>query len=120
MVIVGVGNADFSSTQFLDDSENRRKPGMAQFAEFNKNSKHSVQLTSYTLLEFLTSWLDSFKAMVWLHCQPFSKVIVSSLSQRMQKLTCCWISGITKRLFSLEEDEMILPVALGNWNGCFV
>ena len=52
IVIVGVGNADFSGMRFLDDSSN--KPGkrdMAQFVEFNKHSRHAVELTAETLHE---------------------------------------------------------------------
>jgi hypothetical protein len=51
IVIVGLGNADFSGMRFLDDAQ---KPGMrdiAQFVEFNKHSRDSVDLTAETLNE---------------------------------------------------------------------
>lgn len=49
VVIVGVGNADFSSMQFLDDLSCDRD--IVQFVEFNKNSANRVALSSATLHE---------------------------------------------------------------------
>ena len=49
VVIVGVGNADFSAMQFLDDASKPGKRDIAQFVEFNKHSRNSVELTSSTL-----------------------------------------------------------------------
>jgi hypothetical protein len=51
VVIVGIGDADFSSMQFLDDSSKPGKRDIAQFVEFNKHSRDSVNLTSETLRE---------------------------------------------------------------------
>ena len=51
IVIVGVGNANFSSMQFLDDSAQPGKRDIAQFVEFNRHSANSVALTSETLHE---------------------------------------------------------------------
>jgi hypothetical protein len=51
VVIVGVGNADFSGMRFLDDCPKSGKRDMAQFVEFNKHSQHSVDLTAETLHE---------------------------------------------------------------------
>jgi hypothetical protein len=51
IVIVGVGDADFSSMQFLDDSSKPGKRDIAQFVQFNKHSRDSVALTSETLRE---------------------------------------------------------------------
>jgi Copine/C2 domain len=60
VVIVGVGNADFSSMKFLDDhasksdnstSSSSRRRDVAQFVEFNKHCANSVDLTSATLKE---------------------------------------------------------------------
>lgn len=52
IVIVGVGTADFSGMQFLDDLESTpRKRDIAQFVAFNENSTSSVHLTSVTLKE---------------------------------------------------------------------
>jgi len=50
VVIVGVGNADFSSMQFLDDA-NTGDADVAQFVAFNRHSRNSVELTSETLHE---------------------------------------------------------------------
>jgi Copine/C2 domain len=52
VVIVGVGNADFASMQFLDD--NRANQGfrdLAQFVPFNLHSSSPADLTSETLKE---------------------------------------------------------------------
>jgi hypothetical protein len=51
VVIVGLGNADFSGMQFLDDARKPGKRDMAQFVEFNKHSRHSADLTAETLHE---------------------------------------------------------------------
>ena len=50
VVIVGVGNADFSQMQFLDDA-NAGELDIAQFVSFNQHSRNSVALTSETLNE---------------------------------------------------------------------
>jgi hypothetical protein len=50
VVIVGVGNADFSQMQFLDDA-NAGDLDIAQFVSFNQHSRSSVALTSETLHE---------------------------------------------------------------------
>ena len=62
VVIVGVGNADFSSMQFLDDSARPGKRDIAQFVEFNKHSAHSVQLTSETLKEIPDQLVGFFQS----------------------------------------------------------
>jgi len=51
IVIVGVGNADFRGMQFLDDASKPGKRDIAQFVEFNKHNRRSVDLTSATLHE---------------------------------------------------------------------
>jgi hypothetical protein len=51
VVIVGVGNADFSAMRFLDDASQPGKRDIAQFVEFNKHGRSSVELTSETLHE---------------------------------------------------------------------
>eukprot|EP00540_Astrosyne_radiata_P020188 CAMPEP_0116857246 /NCGR_PEP_ID=MMETSP0418-20121206/20429_1 /TAXON_ID=1158023 /ORGANISM="Astrosyne radiata, Strain 13vi08-1A" /LENGTH=579 /DNA_ID=CAMNT_0004490873 /DNA_START=62 /DNA_END=1801 /DNA_ORIENTATION=- len=61
IVIVGVGQADFSSMQFLDDSQPPERD-IAQFVEFNNYSNHSVELTKETLKEIpdqLTRYFQS-------------------------------------------------------------
>lgn len=50
VVIVGVGNADFSSMQFLDDVGTGGMD-VAQFVPFNQHCGNSVELTSQTLRE---------------------------------------------------------------------
>ena len=52
VVIVGVGDADFSSMQFLDDaSQKTGKRDIAQFVQFSKHASSSVALSSETLRE---------------------------------------------------------------------
>jgi hypothetical protein len=51
VVIVGVGDADFSSMQFLDDCSGPGKRDIAQFVELNMHSHNSQALTSETLHE---------------------------------------------------------------------
>eukprot|EP00545_Synedropsis_sp_CCMP1620_P013415 CAMPEP_0119029948 /NCGR_PEP_ID=MMETSP1176-20130426/40783_1 /TAXON_ID=265551 /ORGANISM="Synedropsis recta cf, Strain CCMP1620" /LENGTH=574 /DNA_ID=CAMNT_0006986311 /DNA_START=97 /DNA_END=1821 /DNA_ORIENTATION=+ len=50
VVIVGVGSADFSSMQFLDDASSG-DIDIAQFVSFNQHSSNSVALSSETLHE---------------------------------------------------------------------
>jgi uncharacterized protein YegL len=62
IVIVGVGNADFSSMRFLDDhSQPPGTPDIAQFVEFNQHSQNSVALTSETLHEIPTQMVNYFQ-----------------------------------------------------------
>jgi hypothetical protein len=59
IVIVGVGNANFSSMQFLDDASGPGKRDIAQFVEFNKYKHSASALTTQTLDEIpdqLTSY----------------------------------------------------------------
>jgi hypothetical protein len=49
VVIVGVGDADFSGMRFLDD--NNGEPDIAQFVEFNAHKNNSNSLTAATLDE---------------------------------------------------------------------
>lgn len=51
VIIVGVGNADFSGMKFLDDLKTPGKRDIAQFVEFNKHSHSSQSLASETLDE---------------------------------------------------------------------
>jgi Copine len=61
VVIVGVGDADFSSMQFLDDSAGPGKRDIAQFVQFNKHSSNSVGLTSETLKEIPNQLVQYFQ-----------------------------------------------------------
>jgi hypothetical protein len=49
IVIVGVGNADFSTMNFLADCYQPGHRDIAQFVEFNKHSNNSNSLTAETL-----------------------------------------------------------------------
>jgi hypothetical protein len=51
IVIVGVGAADFSAMQFLDDCAARGTPDIAQFVEFNRHRHDRLALTAATLDE---------------------------------------------------------------------
>jgi hypothetical protein len=51
IVIVGVGNADFSGMHFLDDLRKPGKRDIVQFVSFNQNSRDPAQLSSATLNE---------------------------------------------------------------------
>jgi Copine len=62
VVIVGVGNADFSAMQFLDDSAGPGQRDIAQFVQFNKHSANSVALTSETLHEIPDQLTSFFKS----------------------------------------------------------
>ncbi len=62
VVIVGVGNADFSEMRFLDDFSATGKRDIAQFVEFNKHGHSSQSLASETLDEIpaqLTSYFQT-------------------------------------------------------------
>lgn len=61
VVIVGVGNANFSSMQFLDDAAGHGKRDIAQFVQFNKHSNSSVELTSETLREIPDQLVQCFQ-----------------------------------------------------------
>ncbi|KAL7568731.1 hypothetical protein ACA910_021724 [Epithemia clementina (nom. ined.)] len=62
IVIVGVGNADFSSMQFLDDNHRAGQRDLVQFVEFHKHSHNSVELTSETLKEVPNQVVGHFKS----------------------------------------------------------
>jgi len=51
IVIIGVGNADFSAMQFLDDAHQPGSHDIAQFVQFNRHSHNSQSLTAATLDE---------------------------------------------------------------------
>jgi hypothetical protein len=62
VVIVGVGDADFSSMQFLDDCGKPGRRDIAQFVQFNKHSHDSVALTSETLKEIPNQLVGYFQS----------------------------------------------------------
>jgi hypothetical protein len=51
IVIVGIGGADFSAMQFLDDFRKQDSCDIVQFVEFNKHSRDAADLSSATLKE---------------------------------------------------------------------
>jgi uncharacterized protein YegL len=64
VVIVGVGNADFSSMRFLDDvpPSGPGKRDIVQFVEFNRHRHSSASLTSETLNEVPTQLVQFFQS----------------------------------------------------------
>jgi len=63
VVIIGVGNADFSQMQFLDDYASMQ-PGrrdIAQFVQFNNYANNSAALTSETLHEIPQQLTEFFQ-----------------------------------------------------------
>jgi hypothetical protein len=63
IVIVGVGQADFRSMQFLDDASSPGKRDVAQFVSYSKHSHDSQALTSETLDEIPDQLTGYFKSM---------------------------------------------------------
>jgi len=62
IVIVGVGNADFSSMRFLDDkAQPQGVPDIVQFVPFNAHCKSSVDLSSATLQEIPQQLVNYFQ-----------------------------------------------------------
>lgn len=64
VVIVGVGNADFTAMQFLDDvnAAANGKRDIAQFVAFNQHSHSSQSLTKATLEEIPSQLVAYFKS----------------------------------------------------------
>lgn len=61
VVIVGVGNEDFSAMHFLDDAPEKFGRDMVQFVEFNKYCENSSALTSHTLREIPDQLVSYFQ-----------------------------------------------------------
>eukprot|EP00977_Amphora_coffeiformis_P010848 scaffold2541_cov175-Amphora_coffeaeformis.AAC.4 len=61
IVIVGVGEEDFSDMKFLDDAPEKFGRDMVQFVEFNKYSENSSALTSHTLHEIPEQLVSYFQ-----------------------------------------------------------
>jgi len=62
VVIVGVGEADFSSMRFLDDAAAPGKRDIAQFVQFNQHKHSSTSLTSETLREIPDQLVQFFQS----------------------------------------------------------
>ena len=62
IVIVGIGNADFSAMQFLDDFQAQEQSGrdICQFVEFNRHASNKMSLTQATLDEIPDQVVDYF------------------------------------------------------------
>jgi len=60
IVIVGIGTADFSAMQFLDDAI-RHKPDICQFVEFNRHKHDGNSLTAATLQELPDQMVSYFQ-----------------------------------------------------------
>jgi hypothetical protein len=62
IVIVGIGNADFSTMQFLDDFQTQEHIGrdICQFVEFNRHKSNKMSLTQATLDEIPDQVVDYF------------------------------------------------------------
>ena len=61
-VIVGVGNADFSPMEFLDECFGPGERDIAQFVEFNKHSRSPADLSSATLQEIPQQLTEFFQS----------------------------------------------------------
>lgn len=61
IVIVGVGNADFSAMRFLDDLNKPGKRDIVQFVPFNKHSRDPIDLSSATLNEIPNQLVGYFQ-----------------------------------------------------------
>mmetsp|Transcript_12868 Transcript_12868/g.29036 ORF Transcript_12868/g.29036 Transcript_12868/m.29036 type:complete len:357 (+) Transcript_12868:1008-2078(+) len=62
VVIVGVGNADFSAMHFLDDHAKPGQRDIAQFVPFNKHNSSSADLTQATLHEIPDQLVGHFQS----------------------------------------------------------
>jgi len=79
VVMVGIGNTDFSAMQFLDDSSSG-DTDIAQFVPFNNVSRNSVELTSQTLREIPAQLVNYFQKnnippLAPIHCEEEEIVI---------------------------------------------
>ena len=62
IVIVGIGNADFSAMQFLDDFQSQEGGGrdICQFVEFSRHASNKMSLTQATLDEIPDQLVEYF------------------------------------------------------------
>jgi len=96
VIIVGVGNADFSAMRFLDDLSVPGKRDIAQFVEFNQHSHSSESLASETLNEVPAQLVGYFQ------------------SKGIQPLAAIQRSDSTVTLdTNSEEDEIDLNLNIG-------
>jgi len=72
VIIVGVGNADFTGMQFLDDLKSSGKRDIVQFVDFNSHSSNASALTKATLDEIPLQLVSYFKGQGIMPNQPES------------------------------------------------
>jgi copine 1/2/3 len=103
VVIVGVGDADFSSMRFLDDSAIRSgKRDIAQFVQFNQHSTNSVALTSETLREIPDQLVQSFQS---------RSIIPLPTIQRTDSMLMANIGEAEEEInlsIDVQEDEIVI------------
>jgi hypothetical protein len=73
VVIVGIGQADFSGRRFLDDFETSSKRDIAQFVEFNAHKNSCQSLTSATLHEIPDQLVKFFTSKGIMPSSPIQK-----------------------------------------------
>jgi hypothetical protein len=74
VVIVGVGNADFTSMQFLDDAFGPGERDIAQFVSFNQHNRSPSDLSAATLQE-IPSQLVAFFQKRGIQPKPSQRVV---------------------------------------------
>jgi uncharacterized protein YegL len=81
VVIVGVGDADFSGMQFLDDAaEGPGQRDIVQFVQFSRHSSNSVALSSETLREIPDQLVQYFQSKGIAPLPPVQRSDSSTLS----------------------------------------
>jgi hypothetical protein len=62
IVMIGVGNADFSGMRFLDDLRKSGKRDIVQFVPFNQHCQDPIDLSSTTLQEIPEQLVGFFQS----------------------------------------------------------
>jgi hypothetical protein len=102
IVIVGIGGADFSAMQFLDDFRKQDSCDIVQFVEFNKHSRDAADLSSATLKEVPNQLVAYFQKR---SIEPMTKVEVSE-----EEID---LSGGSEEHEEAEEEEIDLSLDVG-------
>jgi hypothetical protein len=103
VVIVGVGDADFSGMRFLDDKNSGgggNKRDIAQFVQFNQHSNNSVALTSETLKEIPNQLV-----------QYFQQKNIAPLPPLQRSDSTIGIDDVEEEIdlrLNIEEDEIVV------------
>ena len=109
VIIVGVGDADFSGMRFLDDKNSTggsSKRDIAQFVQFNQHSSNSVTLTSETLHEIPNQLV-----------QFFQQKNIAPLPPLQRSDSTVGIDDVEEEIdlrLNIEEDEIVV---VGGGNG---